>query len=85
MSGPTDVNPTPALPPLDELRRAVRHGVVDVARTLLEVVPSLGRASSASGIDSVFGEEADAGSIRDPSRDPDAALGGAGARGVCGR
>jgi ankyrin repeat protein len=49
MSGPTDVNPTPALPPLDELRRAVRHGVVDVARTLLEVDPSLGRASSASG------------------------------------
>ena len=49
MSGPTDVNPTPALPPLDELRRAVLHGVVDVARTLLEVDPSLGRASSASG------------------------------------
>lgn len=50
MSGPTDVTPTQASPaPLDELRRAVRRGDVEVARTLLEVDPSLGRASSASG------------------------------------
>ncbi len=53
MSGPTDGTPTQATQAspasLDELRRAVRRGDVEVARTLLEVDPSLGRASSASG------------------------------------
>ncbi len=35
--------------PIEELRRAVRRGDVEVARTLLEVDPSLGRARAASG------------------------------------
>ena len=50
MSTPAD--PTPAAtcpPPLDELRRAVRRGDLEVARTLLGVDPSMGRASSAQG------------------------------------
>jgi ankyrin repeat protein len=35
--------------PIEELRRAVRRGDLEVARTLLEVDPSMGRALSASG------------------------------------
>lgn len=50
MSGPTDATPNQTSPaPLDELRRAVRRGDLEVARTLLEVDPSMGRATSLSG------------------------------------
>lgn len=47
MSSPNETaEPSSSPAPLDELRRAVRRGDVEVARTLLEVDPAMGRASA---------------------------------------
>lgn len=50
MTGPTEPGDAALRPaPLDELRRALRRGDLEVTRTLLEVDPALARADSAGG------------------------------------